>query len=373
MRLKAIISSLILVSLIVSLFAGVVRIQADACRSAVVSSNLDPSAANSTTPANCNTQNNVYGMQMRALLAEMVAHPRPDLQNVPIDESMLYSKGYRKVLKETDIYDAPGGNVVGHIEAGFNFVNAGRESGNFMQISPNRWLPKDALGPANKSVSRFSGVLLPDGLPERPFGWMVVDTKPSKMPGAKPAPETQTVPRYTLLSFFATEIVDGWEWYLIGPDQWVVQTRVARVKPATRPAEVSGKWFAVDLYEQTLIAYDNDKPVLATLIASGLPKWPTNEGVFKIWDRYAQAKMSGASGLPDAYFLPQVPWIMYFNQDEQALHGAYWHDRFGYRASHGCVNMSLTDAQWAFEWTKDSPSAYVYVYHSDEYRSGAPR
>jgi lipoprotein-anchoring transpeptidase ErfK/SrfK len=106
------------------------------------------------------------------------------------------------------------------------------------------------------------------------------------------------------------------------------------------------------------------------MISSGLPKFRTSEGIFKIWDRYELVKMSGATGQPDFYYLPQVPWVMYFNDQEQALHGAYWHDYFGWPRSHGCVNMSMTDAQWAFNWTKDTPKAYVYVYHSQESRAG---
>ena len=66
-------------------------------------------------------------------------------------------------------------------------------------------------------------------------------------------------------------------------------------------------------------------------------------------------KMSGREGKADYYYLEDVPWIMYFNKD-MALHGAYWHDRFGYQHSHGCVNLSPLDAKWLFDWT--SP-AYV--------------
>jgi hypothetical protein len=327
-------------------------------------------AVNRVAYADCESCSAIYGIEMRALMAEMEAHPFPELASLPVDDAMLYRRGFRKVLDATDIYDAPNGNPIGHMEAGFNFVNAGKEKDGWVQIGGNRWLPVSVLGPLNRGVSRFSGVMLPDGMPERPFGWLVLDTKPSKMPGAKAVPDTQAIKRYTLVNFFATEIVDGWEWYLIGPDQWIIQTRVARPQPVKRPDGVTGKWFSVDLFEQTLVAYDNDKAVFATLISSGLPDWPTTEGVHKVWDRYEQAKMSGASGLPDAYYLPQVPWIMYFNEDEQALHGAYWHDGFGYRHSHGCVNMSITDAHWAFAWTQESPETWVYVYHSGEYKSG---
>ena len=331
------------------------------------------SNAEITAIENCGPQLGVYGLEARALNAEMTANPAPNLTPIPINEKELYQKSFRKVTKATNIYDGPGGNVIGHMDAGFEYVNAGTEQNGFVHITPSQWLPKETLGPVNNVVSKFSGVLLPDGLPDRPFGWMVVDTKPSRSPGALPPPGTQFIRQYTLLNFFAVETVDGWDWYLIGPNQWVKQTRIARLQPAKRPDGVSGKWFAVDLYEQTLIAYDDDKPVFATLISSGLPKFPTDEGLFKIWDRYKQAKMSGASGQPDFYYLPQVPWIMYFNQDGQALHGAYWHDAFGYRHSHGCVNMTITDAEWSFNWTQDQLDAWVYVYHSGDYKDGPAR
>jgi lipoprotein-anchoring transpeptidase ErfK/SrfK len=33
-----------------------------------------------------------------------------------------------------------------------------------------------------------------------------------------------------------------------------------------------------------------------------------------------------------------------------AIHGAYWHNNFGTPMSHGCVNLSLPDARWFFNW-----------------------
>jgi hypothetical protein len=315
----------------------------------------------------------LYGVEMRALAAEMAAHPKPHVTPIPVDERQLYGRAYRRVLKETDIFDAPNGKVIGHLAAGFNFVNAGRGKDGWVEIRRGQWVPEAVLGPINTAVSKFAGVSLSDNLPVRPFGWVLLNTQPSRTPGAKPVRGTAELKRYTLINIFAVQKVDGWEWYLVGPDQWIVQTRMAKLTSVKRPAEVSGKWFAVDLYEQTLIAYEGDKAVFATLISSGLPQWSTTEGLFKIWDRYAVVKMSGAAGQPDFYYLPQVPWVMYFNKAEQALHGTYWHDGFGFRRSHGCVNMSITDAMWAFQWTQDTPDAFVYVYSSGAYTRGGPR
>ncbi|MHB8628011.1 MAG: L,D-transpeptidase [Aggregatilineales bacterium] len=315
----------------------------------------------------------LYGVEARTVAALMAAHPTPGLAPVPIDLRQLYDRAYRRVMDATDVYDAPNGHVIGHIDAGFNFVNAGTVQEGWVEIRPGQWLPEKILGPVNKAVSKYSGVALPDGLPALQFGWVLLDTKPSPTPGAQPITGTTAIKRYTLVNLFASEDVDGWTWFLVGPGQWIVQTRIAVPHPVAIPAGVTGKWVAVDLYEQTLIAYQDNKAVFATLISSGLEKWPTQEGTFQIYDRHQLIKMSGMGGQPDFYYLPEVPFVMYFNQAEQALHGAYWHDGFGFRHSHGCVNMSITDAQWIFNWTQDTPTATVYVYHSGDYKHGAPR
>jgi lipoprotein-anchoring transpeptidase ErfK/SrfK len=144
---------------------------------------------------------------------------------------------------------------------------------------------------------------------------------------------------------------------------------VARVLFVPRPPEVKGRWFAVDLYEQVMVAYDEDTPVFATLVSSGLEDWATNEGTFQVWSRQKNGSMSGAEGQTDFYSLENVPWVMYFD-NAISLHGTYWHDGFGYRHSHGCVNLSITDAYWAFNWSLDGgfENPYVYVYSSGQYK-----
>jgi len=68
---------------------------------------------------------------------------------------------------------------------------------------------------------------------------------------------------------------------------------------------------------------------------------------------------------------------MYFD-DSISLHGTYWHDLFGYRQSHGCVNLTVSDAKWLFDWFSADPTNTdgditnpVYVWSSGEYGSTA--
>ncbi|NJR12631.1 L,D-transpeptidase [bacterium] len=215
----------------------------------------------------------------------------------------------------------------------------------------------------------------------QPFGW-VLDTTgiyASLVPGGESTSESGLIPlHYERYNIFAEEVdSEGWKWYLVGPNQWVKQVYMAVIQPTERPEGVTGRWTAVDLFEQTLVAYEGDTPVFATLISTGLPGTETNEGLFDVWAAVPTDTMSGATGAPNAYALQSVPWVMYFD-GSISLHGTYWHDTFGYRRSRGCVNLSISDARWMFNFLKDSPQTndkgeplmLVYVHSTGEYREG---
>ncbi len=222
-----------------------------------------------------------------------------------------------------------------------------------------------------QEVSQFQGVQVAQQ-PERPFGWVVQDVQPSSEPDGEPNPAFTELPRYTFVEIFAAvQGEEDWIWYDIGDGRWVRQTYFSIVDVNPRPAEVGPDefWTEVDLYEQTFAAYEGDRMVYATLISSGLNRWPTREGLFQVADenRFREYKMSGAEGRKDYYFLEDVPYIMYFDlYNGIALHGTYWHDRFGYKHSHGCVNMTILDAEWTFNWSEDTPNdLWVWVHTSD--------
>ncbi len=52
----------------------------------------------------------------------------------------------------------------------------------------------------------------------------------------------------------------------------------------------------------------------------------------------------------DTYRIQDVPWTQYF-EGGFALHTAFWHNRFGLRRSHGCVNLAPADAHRIFQET----------------------
>lgn len=121
------------------------------------------------------------------------------------------------------------------------------------------------------------------------------------------------------------------------------------------------KRIEVDLTNQRVYAFEGDQKVYDFLVSTG--KWGrTPTGTFRIWSKSRYQKMSGGSrALRTYYYLPNVPYIMWFSNNEIAaargfsLHGTYWHSNFGHPMSHGCVNMKTEDAGILFYWTDPYP------------------
>ena len=305
----------------------------------------------------------------------MSAFSEPLVIPVPLDVTTLSNYSFWRVIgSNPNIFDAPGGSVVRQLPNGFNFVRVIDSSvDGWVQIETGEWMM--AADVEYREASYYRGVRILNGL-QTEFAWVLGDMFSHQYPGSPQDTENgRLLLRYDRVNIFAKTVdEDGWAWYMIGPDQWVEQRMVAKVFPIERPEGVTGRWVVIDLYEQTLVAYENDTPVFATLVSSGYPPNETNEGLFEVWARLDVDGMSGFTGAPEAYALQSVPWVMYFD-GSAALHGTYWHDVFGYRSSRGCVNLSISDASFLFHWFDDSlPNEdgvvvnYVYVYSSGEYR-----
>jgi len=110
------------------------------------------------------------------------------------------------------------------------------------------------------------------------------------------------------------------------------------------PASPDEKWIEVDIAAQRVTAWEGNVPVMSFLASTGLPETPTVTGEFRIYWKQISTVMSGAD-----YYLPDVPYVMYFYQD-YGLHGVYWHHNFGRQMSRGCVNLATDEAKQLFEW-----------------------
>lgn len=125
--------------------------------------------------------------------------------------------------------------------------------------------------------------------------------------------------------------------------------------------QVAAKRIEVDLGKQRLVAYENDRPVLTTRIASGrlitsagaeVRKYLTPSGAFRVERKKPSRHMgNGELSAESDYELPGVPWVSYFHWSGVAFHGTYWHNDFGAPQSEGCINMRSHEARWLYRWS----------------------
>lgn len=116
------------------------------------------------------------------------------------------------------------------------------------------------------------------------------------------------------------------------------------------------KHIEVDLSKQRVYAYEGNRKVYEFVISSGL--WGrTPTGVFTIWAKVRSQLMQGGNkDLGTYYYLPNVPYVMFFYNTDVAkmrgfsFHGTYWHENFGHPMSHGCINMRTDEAKILYEW-----------------------
>jgi lipoprotein-anchoring transpeptidase ErfK/SrfK len=104
------------------------------------------------------------------------------------------------------------------------------------------------------------------------------------------------------------------------------------------------RWIDVNLSQQQIYSYEGDTVVNTFIVSTGLPDTPTVTGEYRIYIKVPMQDMSGPG-----YYLPDVPWVIYF-YDEYGFHGTYWHNNFGIPMSRGCVNLTVDDAAWLYDW-----------------------
>ena len=132
---------------------------------------------------------------------------------------------------------------------------------------------------------------------------------------------------------------------------------VAPIHPEVDPNE---KKIDADLDNQTLSCYEGNTEVYFCRISSGLgidlstgqpsDKLATPVGNLLTHWKIMSLNMT-AGTFQSGYSTPAVPWSTMISGDGVAIHGAFWHNAFGEKRSHGCINVTPEDAKWIFRWT----------------------
>jgi hypothetical protein len=194
--------------------------------------------------------------------------------------------------------------------------------------------------------SSFTGILLTRPVPYR-FGWVLEDTisvNAAEVP-------VRDYSRYQLVHEVpAVTQKDGF--VAVGPDEWLPEEKLAMLSTGL-PADAGEntcRFIYANLEEQTLAVYDGCQLVFASLISSGANSW-TFEGRFAVLYKEEYTTITNPAWSTSRYYMQGIPFFMTY-ADDFGFHAAYWHDKFGSAASHGCINLSPADAHWLFDWAQ---------------------
>lgn len=158
-------------------------------------------------------------------------------------------------------------------------------------------------------------------------------------------------------------------WLRVEGDVWLRGRDATWAVTRSPPAEAAPdeRWIDVDLARQVVTAYRGDTPQFSLLASTGRgpvgSELATPPGVHRLWIKLESSDMDNLESTDASrnYAIQAVPWVMYFDHG-YGLHGAFWHDDFGHVHSHGCVNLTPSDAERLFAWTSPRlPSGWSAV------------
>ncbi|MEZ4256058.1 MAG: L,D-transpeptidase [Polyangiales bacterium] len=240
----------------------------------------------------------------------------------------------------------------------------------------NEFIPSEAL--ALVTGSEFEGAVL-DETTTLPLGFVLSSDTCAYVPNEKGALKCAEKPGYHFRFHVASREGEGKKAYVVDDaGRRFAERDVTVLELRKRPKKVAEdeSWIDVDLERQSLVAYEGDRPVYATLISSGRvrrgdPKkeHATPAGVYRLLSKHVSHVMDGDNAIDGPYSIEDVPYVMYF-QGAFALHTAFWHNRFGRPKSHGCVNLAPKDAKWLFGWTDPKLPASWHGVYPDAKKAG---
>jgi hypothetical protein len=146
-------------------------------------------------------------------------------------------------------------------------------------------------------------------------------------------------------------IRDGLTWSGV---HWARAAHLRVIQPeelAPLSSEGKEKRVVIELGKQLLTCFEDDDAVFETRLSSGMPGMVTPLGVHRVLQKVPTTRMIGGVG-DDYYDLPGIGFCTYFTPKGVAIHGTYWHNDYGRRRSHGCVNVPTPAAQWVYRWCR---------------------
>lgn len=137
----------------------------------------------------------------------------------------------------------------------------------------------------------------------------------------------------------------------------LTEEEVSPISPNIDPKE---KTIFLDLDYQILSCFEGKNEVFFSRVSTGRildpltgersDKYATPAGSLLTHWKIVSKNMTAGSAQA-GYSTPAVPWCTFVSGEGVAIHGTFWHNAFGEKRSHGCINVSPENAKWIFRWT----------------------
>jgi hypothetical protein len=217
----------------------------------------------------------------------------------------------------------------------------------FVRTRRHLWIERGSVHFVDGSP--FKGEKLPPG---EPFDIAWVSVRPARVFEKPNGRVLKRLDRHTVVH---VQSVKG-AWAKLRNGAWMQTAALARPE-LTQPPEGVGstdRWIDIDIEQQVLVAYEGKTPIFATLVSTGrdTKESETPLGIFQIWVKLGYSDMDDLerTDVDKNYAIQDVPWVQFF-KGSYGFHAAFWHNDFGRRRSHGCINLSPADARYLFSFT----------------------
>ena len=138
--------------------------------------------------------------------------------------------------------------------------------------------------------------------------------------------------------------------------------------------DVEDKQIVVNIHEkkQYLSCFEGGTEVYFCRISSGRGKnsTPATQYGHPFWRKAISYHMGGSTDDGIGWDTPGIGWTALFHGEGAAIHSTFWHNNFGERMSHGCVNVRPEDAKWIFRWS-NPPVEYKEGKFDNDQRSNS--
>ncbi|MCS7062358.1 MAG: L,D-transpeptidase [Anaerolineae bacterium] len=157
----------------------------------------------------------------------------------------------------------------------------------------------------------------------------------------------------------AVQDTAGRWWYRLqegagyGPGPYALAEDIRLIDPAELTPlspEVSDKRIEIHLAARTLLAYENNKPVMRCCVSLGNGNFGAPIGRHTVLVKYPTARLIGGEGA-NRYDLPGIGFLTFLSWDGVAIHTAYWHNDSARPRRRGCLNVPAWAAKWIWRWT----------------------